>query len=203
MGKSMGTIGLVIGAAAIALFCYLVDEVWAIFGVWPMILSIVINLFAETILGQFIGSKKQTPNGYMFNPQELPKFLAILISLLVGYYLYSQLNSKELSSYERNFGMFYLVIAIVLPIAKSLYVLFRDRNDYVEIDGEMLKYRNNDDIGEISLNLVSQIQVAGSDLKLILNGGEEFVLKTSEMNFNASDLLDIISVVNSHLPAQA
>jgi len=71
-GKSIATIGLL--AEVIAFFCYFVSKVWAIFCAWSLILSIVIELFAETVLGQLIGSKKKNPTAMFSIPRNYPNF---------------------------------------------------------------------------------------------------------------------------------
>jgi hypothetical protein len=198
MEKITGGLVLILIALAAA-FCYVVYEVWHIFGVWAMLVSIFANGIAKTFFGQLMGSKTKTATGYMFNPRELPKFLAILTAIVVGYYLYTQMASQELTPYDYKFGMFWLVTIVFLPIAYSIYILIRDRNDYVEITDQLLKYKNNDDVGELSLTSISNVELASGGLQLTLNDGQEFLIKTSEMNFNAKDVFDLVTTLNESL----
>lgn len=196
----MGKLGILAIVALIVLGCYVIYEVWHVFGVWAMILSAVVNSVVGTVLTHLIGCKTQTQDGYTFNPKELPKYLAILVAALVGAYLYSRLGNPNLSGYERKFGILWIILVIVLPILFEAYKLFRDRNDYVKIAGGMLSYRDNNDIGEMSLQAVKKAELAGGDVKLTLHNGQEHVIKTSQMNFRGRDLVEVVSTINESLP---
>ena len=193
-------VGLILVVIVFAILGYVAYESWHIFGAWAMVLSIFANSGVGPALTHFIGCKTQTPTGYMFNPKELPKYLAMLIAAAIGYYLYMQLDNPDLTSYDRKFGIAWIVLAIVLPIAMQLYKLNRDKNDYVEIAGPLLKYRDNDDIGEVPLQQVKQVELAGGDVKLNLVNGQEMIIKTSQMNFGGQDLVDLITTINGVLP---
>ena len=197
----MGKLLAIVGALLVALFGYVIYKVWAIFGVWPMILSIVVNLGVGTIITHLIGSKTKTDDGYMFNPRELPKYLAICLSALVGYYLYSKIGSPDLSAYNRNFGLVWIVLVVALPIAFEAYKLARDRNDFVKIAGHQLSYRDNDDHGEISLQQVKQVELVAGNVKLTLLDGQDRMINTSQMNFRGRDLVELVAAIKECLPA--
>lgn len=197
----MGKLLIFALALLVALFGYVIYKVWAIFGVWPMILSIVVNLGVGTILTHLIGCKTQTADGYTFNPRELPKYLAIALSALVGFYLYSKLGAPDLSAYNRNFGLVWIVLVVALPIAFEAYKLIRDRNDFVKIAGQQLSYRDNDDQGEISLQQVKEVELVGGNVKLTLLDGTDRVIQTSQMNFRGRDLIELIGAIKASLPA--
>ena len=190
----------VLGVVLAAILGYLIYETWHIFGAWAMLLSIFGNSLVGVALAHFIGCKTQTPTGYMFNPKELPKFLSILVTVAIGYYLYIQLNNPDLTGYDRNFGITWIVLSIALPVVFQLYTLNRDKNDYVEIAGPLLKYRDNDDIGEVPLQHVKQVELAGGDVKLLLMNDQEMIIKTSQMNFGGQDLADLIITIKGVLP---
>jgi hypothetical protein len=148
-----------------------------------------------------IGCKTKTDDGYTFNPRELPKYLAICLSALVGYYLYSKLGASDLSAYNRNFGLVWIVLVVALPIAFEAYKLARDRNDFVKIVGHQLSYRDNDDQGEISLLQVNQVELVAGNVKLTLLDGQDRMIKTSQMNFRGRDLLELVGAIKECLPA--
>lgn len=193
-------IGLIIVVVVVAILGYVAYESWHVFGVTAMLLSIFANSGVGPALTHFIGCKTQTPNGYMFNPKELPKYLAMLVAAGIGYYLYMQLDNPDLTSYDRKFGMAWIILGIALPVVFQLYTLNRDKNDYVEIAGPMLKYRDNDDIGEVPLQHVKQVELAGKDVKLVLMNDQEMIIKTSQMNFGGRDLVELITTIHSALP---
>ena len=197
----MGKFLAVALALLVAIFGYVIYKVWAIFGVWPMILSIVVNLGIGTILTHLIGCKTKTDDGYTFNPRELPKYLAICLSALVGYYLYSKLGAPDLSAYNRNFGLVWIVLVVALPIAFEAYKLARDRNDFVKIVGYQLSYRDNDDQGEISLLQVNQVELVAGNVKLTLLDGQDRMIKTAQMNFRGLYLLELVGAIKECLPA--
>lgn len=200
MSDKLGSIFFVLLVAiALSIVGYVIYKSWHIFGVWAMLLAIFANSFVGPALTHFIGCRTQTPSGYMFNPKELPKYLAMLVAAAIGYYLYIQLDNPELTSYDYKFGIAWITLAIGLPVIIQLYKLNRDKNDYVEITGSLLKYRDNDDIGEVSLHHVTKVELVGMDLKLHFLNDQEMIIKTSQMNFGGRDLGELINTINGAL----
>lgn len=185
----------------IPLSIYVIFEVWHVFGWKAITLSIFINSFLGIILRNFIGCRTKIADGYMFNPKELPKYLAMLAATMVGVYLYVQLGNPELSINDWRFGMVWIALVVFLPIAFQVNKLFRDRNDYVKISGHMLTYRDNDHHGEFSLKELKQAEVAtGGDVKLVFLDGRERSITTSDMNFGSTELLELVNTINEILP---
>jgi hypothetical protein len=97
------------------------------------------------------------------------------------------------------FGLIYLIALTCLPIIWSLYKLIRDRNDFVQIEGQILSYRDNSDTGQVDLNSV--IKISGlKDLTLELADQSTLEIKLSQMNFNAADRSALIKEIQLRLP---
>jgi len=186
-------------AALLVAILYLIYEIWHVFGAWPMILSILVNAFVGGTLTYLIGCKTKTIDGYVFNPKELPKYLSMVVTSAVGLYLYTQLDNPQLSDKERIFGLIWIVLVVALPITLEVYKLFRDRNDYVKISGSLLTYRDNDDLGELSLHEVKRAESLNGDVKLEMLDGSSRLIKTSQMNFRGMDLLQLVNTINEIL----
>ena len=75
---------------------YLGYKSYVVFGFWNIILSGLLSWFSTFFLAQFIGSRVQKEDVIIYNPKEWPKFLNFLVSLLIAYYLYTILQSKEI-----------------------------------------------------------------------------------------------------------
>ena len=186
----------------IPLSIYVIFEVWHVFGWKAMILSIFINSFLGVILSNSIGCKTKIADGYMFNPKELPKYLAMLAADMVGVYFYVQLRNPELSINEWRFGLVWIALVVFLPIVFHVNKLVRDRNDYVKISGHLITYRDNEKHGEFFLKDLKQAEFdGGGDVKLIFLDGREQLIKTSEMNFGSTDLAELVKTINEVLPS--
>ena len=169
------------------IFLYLLFKIWNIFGFWTLLFTGLLNLISTVFLGHFIGSKSKKQQVIIYNPKEWPKFLNILISLIVGYYLYSVLNLKIISSYDYNFGIAYLLLLTLAPIFFAIYKLIRDRNDFISISATNLKYKDNSESGDFKFSDIANVELMGG-IKLTLNDNTILTIKTSQMNFNSKDL---------------
>ena len=79
-----------------------------------------------------------------------------------------------------------------------IYKLIRDRNDFIVIDSECLKYRDNDKYGDFRFIEIVNVELSGG-IKLTLNDGKVVTIETNNMNFNAKDLLNVHSDIKSKL----
>ena len=91
MKKILGVLLVIISIALLIGFLYLVYKTWEIFGIWNMIWTGVVTFFSALFLSQLIGSREEKDGVITYNPKEWPKFINILVSLVLGYYLYTVL----------------------------------------------------------------------------------------------------------------
>jgi hypothetical protein len=198
----MKAIIALLAAAVIFAGMYLIYEIWHVFGTWTMIISMIFSLGIFPALDSAFGSKTKTADGYKFNPKELPKYLSMMIAAGLGFYFYTRLNNPNLSHGEHTFGLIWIALTNILPIIVFTYMLINNRNDYVEIAGNRLIYRNNEDKGEISLDEVKQAElILDANVKLELLNGQSYLIKTIQMNFGKKDLLDLVETINASLSA--
>jgi len=127
------------------IFCFLIYKTWDIFGFWTLTWTAIISIISTTLFGHLVGSRDEQNGIIVYNPKEWPKFLNILVSLAIGYYLFSIINNTTISTYEYTFGMIYLILLTVLPIVIAIFKLIRDRNDFITIADDHLKYKDNDE----------------------------------------------------------
>lgn len=180
-------------------FSYLIYKTYIVFGFWTIIWTGIASTAADILFGNFIGSRKESNGTITFNPKEWPKFINIAISLGIGYYLYSIISAPTIDENDYLFGLTYLIALTLLPIIWSLYKLIRDRNDYVQIEGQLLSYRDNADTGQVDLNSV--VKISGSkDITLEFANESSIEIKLSQMNFNAVDRAALIKEIQLRLP---
>ena len=80
----------------------------------------------------------------------------------------------------------------------AVYKLIRDRNDYVQIDGHLLSYKDNALTGDIDLNTVVKI-TGKKDIKFELDDHTYVTIKLSQMNFNEADRNALVKEINIRL----
>jgi hypothetical protein len=178
---------------------YLLFKTWNIFGFWTLAWTGILSFISTTYLGNLIGSRSENDGIIKYNPKEWPKFINMMLSLLIGYYLYTKLNNPTISSYDYAFGMSYLILLTVVPILFALYKLIRDRNDFIVLDMDGLNYKDNKEVGSYKYNEISKVEILGG-IKLTLKNDSSITIKTDQMNFNLKDLSNAISDIKKKLP---
>jgi hypothetical protein len=84
----------------------------------------------QAAIENLIGARRESNGVAIFNPKEWPKFLVIVLALLVGYYLFNMLIA--LANFNNNdfiFGLLFLLLFTLGPVIWAVYKLIRDRND--------------------------------------------------------------------------
>ncbi len=199
MKKIFGVLLAIISIALSIGFLYLVYKTWEIFGIWNMIWTGVVTLFSALFLAQLFGSREEKDGVITYNPKEWPKFINMLVSLVVGYYLYTVLLSKEVSKFDYGFGIAYLILFTAVPILFAIYKLIRDRNDYISVGQTNLTYRDNSESGDFKFSDIANIEVVGG-IKLTFKDSSAVTIKTAKMNFNAKDLISAFNDIKAKLP---
>ena len=182
-------------------FCYLLYKVWNIFGFWTLMWTGSLSTIVSVWLGQLIGSRVEKNGVITYNPKEWPKLINILLSIAIGYYLYTIINNPNILSSDRNFGIAYLLLLTAIPIIIAIYKIIRDRNDFISIDGNVLKYKDNDEIGEFEITSLANVELSGG-IKLTFKDNTSVVIKTGNMNFNAKDLVNAFNDIKAQLPLE-
>ena len=182
-------------------FCYLLYKVWNIFGFWTLMWTGSLSTIVSVWLGQLIGSRVEKNGVITYNPKEWPKLINILLSIAIGYYLYTIINNPNILRSDRNFGIAYLLLLTAIPIIIAIYKIIRDRNDFISIDGNVLKYKDNDEIGEFEITSLANVELSGG-IKLTFKDNTSVVIKTGNMNFNAKDLVNAFNDIKAQLPLE-
>jgi hypothetical protein len=180
-------------------FCYLTYKTWNIFGFWTIVITGIISAVSSTLLGNLVGSRSEKDGVIIYNPKELPKFLNIIVSLSIGYYLYTILNSKILTNYDYMFGMAYLVLLTFTPLVFSLFKLIRDRNDYISISSTTISYKDNKEGETFQISDIKNVELS-LGIKLTFKDDTTCLIKPNQMNFNGKDLLNAFNDIKDKLP---
>ncbi len=199
--KKLAGIGLILVVILGISFLYLMYKTWTIFGFWNLVWTGLLSLISTTYLGNLIGSRAENNGVITYNPKELPKFLNMLVSLAIGYYLFTIISLPSISSSDYIFGLTYLILLTAVPILFALYKLIRDRNDFIVIDGNNLKYRDNDENGDFNFTDIATAEISGG-IKLTFKDSKIVTIKTNNMNFNAKDLLSAFAEIKAKLPEE-
>lgn len=201
MKKAMLVFLVILSILIVFVFCYLFYKTWNIFGFWTLMFTGLLSIISTFFLGNLIGSRSESNGLIIYNPKEWPKFINILVSLAIGYYLYSILSSKIISSYDYNFGMAYLILLTALPLVFATYKLIRDRNDFISISETNLIYKDNIETGDFKFSDIANIELVGG-LKLTFKDNSVVIIKTAKMNFNAKDLISAFNDIKAKLPKE-
>ncbi len=150
-----------------------------------------------------VGARRESNGVVIFNPKEWPKFMVIVLALLIGYYLFNIIMSlADFNNYDFIFGVLFLLLFTLGPVIWAIYKLIRDRNDYVKIEGHLLTYKDNALTGEIDLNTV--VSIGGKkNIRFDLVDQTYVIIKLSEMNFNEADRNALVKEIQLRLTKHA
>jgi hypothetical protein len=197
MKKGLVILGVIFALVIFTLICYLMYKTWIVFGFWTLVWTGAVTTLSGTILGQLISSRIESGGKIIYNPKEWPKFVNIIICAAVGYYLYTIISAPNIDKGSYYFGLCYLILLTALPIVWAVYKLFRDRNDYVEIDEKFISYKDNMKTGKFEISKISKIE---GSLTIYFTDESTHNIDLSNMNFNASDLFSLNEDIQARLP---
>lgn len=197
MKKGLVILIVIFAIAIVTLYGYLIYKTWVVFGFWTLAWTGLVTTLSGTILGQLIGSRIESAGKIIYNPKEWPKFVNIIICALVGYYLYTIISAPNIDEGNYYFGLCYLILLTALPIVWAVYKLFRDRNDFVEIDETFISYKDNMKTGKFEISKISKIEGA---LTIHFTDETTHNIALSNMNFNAADISSLTKDIQSRLP---
>lgn len=200
--KNLANIGVVLIVIIGTGFLYLIYKTWVIFGFWTLGWTGILSAISALYLGNLINSRAENNGVITYNPKEWPKFLNMLVSLAIGYYLYTIINVPSISSSDYIFGLTYLILLTAVPILFALYKLIRDRNDFIVIDGNNLKYRDNDENGDFKFTDIATAEISLNGIMLTFKDSKIVTIKTKNMNFNSKDLLSVFAEIKAKLPEE-
>ena len=201
MKKNLGPLMLVILGLVFLLGLYLIYKTFAIFGIWTMLWTGTVSVFSGLILNIFYGARSEKDGEIVFNPSEWPKFIEILISLGIGYHLYTLISKPGIDSYDYYFGIAYLLLLTAVPITKAFIVLVRDRNDFVSISATHVKYRDNATRMEFEKSNIKYAQSSVNGFKLVMKDDSEHEIPLSNMNFKVSDKAKLMNELAKDFPS--
>jgi hypothetical protein len=168
-------------------FSYLLYKSWVVFGWWTLTWTAIVSIFSRGLLENLTSARSESNGTITFNPKEWPKYLSVLISIAIGYYLYTKINVPGVNSGDYTFGVYYLVTLSLIPCIYVGYKITRNRNDYIKVDSSNLSYCNNEDFGEIKFIDISLAKLEGGIIHITLRNSSVIIIKLKNMNFNAKD----------------
>ena len=181
------------------LLCYLVYKSWMIFGFWTLTWTGLVSLFS-TVIFENLASARHESNGVItFNPKEWPKFIGIIISLIIAYYLFTKINLPTINSSDFIFGVSYLITLTVIPLIYALYKIIRDKNDYLSLDATSITYRDNAKSGTIAFLNITEAKLEKGTICLTLSDTSHLEIKLNEMNFSAKDQQDAFKEISKKI----
>lgn len=196
--KTLGAIGIAIIGLLILGYVYLLYKVFTIFGLWTLVWTGIVSLFSGSALMLLATSKKVEGDKIRYNPKEWPKLLSFLVSLGIGYYLFTLLDKEALTEVDYYFALAYLATLTVLPIIIGLFKLVRDRNDELIITPSAISYRDNSRFGEVEISKVAKGESYEKGYRLHLKDNTTFDIPFKNMGFSS---LDQSSAINGILDA--
>ena len=185
--KTLGAFGIAIIGLLILGYVYLLYKVFTIFGLWTLVWTGIVSLFSGSALMLLATSKKVEGDKIRYNPKEWPKLLSFLVSLGIGYYLFTLLDKETLTEVDYYFALAYLATLTVLPILIGLFKLVRDRNDELIITPNTISYRDNSRFGEVEIYKVSKGESYVEGYRLHLKDNTTFDIPFKKMGFSALD----------------
>jgi hypothetical protein len=109
-------------------YLFLIYKVCDIFGFWRILLT-NIGLFKSGVyLEKLISAKRFRENEILYNPRALPKYINIVLSIAIGYYLFIVLDLLESQVYSSDFifGISYIVLSIGILTICAILNLIRE-----------------------------------------------------------------------------
>lgn len=185
--KTLGAIGIALIGLLILGYVYLLYKVFTIFGLWTLVWTGIVSIFSGSALMLLATSKKAEGDKIRYNPKEWPKLLSFLISLGIGYYLFTLLDKEALIEVDYYFALAYLVTLTLLPILMGLFKLIRDRNDELIITPHTISYRDNTRFGEVEISKVSKGESYDKGYRLHLKDNTTFDIPFKKMGFSSLD----------------
>lgn len=193
--KTTSILAILLTGVIILLFGYLIYQVVAIWGLWTLFWTFIVSMFSSAAFMLLASSKAILEDKIIFNPKEWPKLLSLLISGLIGYYLYSSLDRSILNDMQYYFAIAYLALLTFIPIIYNLYKLIRDRNDEVVITTFAISYKDNSRTGSVNISDIDKSESGSDGYALILKDGSRFTIPFKEMGFSSLDTGRVIAEI--------
>ena len=181
------------------LILLLLLETVHIFGVVKIIATLLILTLSYIVLTQLFGTIKKTEDSITISPLKWPKYLYISISLLVALYLYTTLNGKIVSQWERNLGLVLILALILIP---TLIILARTTtiiDDFVIIDEEFITINDGDIIQKIAIKDIAYV-TNHKFIEIALQSGGHININKKSLNLNFIDNLRLFKIIQKLTP---
>ena len=189
----------VIGILSFLLTLLLIIETTHIFGIITIIGTLFILTLSYLVLTQLVGSVKKTQDALTIIPLKWPKYLYILISLLVALYLYTTLSGKIISQWERNLGLVLILALILIP---TLIILARTTtimDDFVIIDEEFITINDGNIIQKIAIKDIVYV-TNHKFIEIALQSGGHININKKSLNLNFIDNLRLFKIIQKLTP---
>jgi len=183
-------------------FFWTLSKSFDVLGPNRVAICIGIEFLAAIPLLNFVGSGRLVnENTIIYNPKEWPKFLGIIIYIITGVYLFIVLESKpNISSWDYFYGLFYIILLVLIPIIYNIYRIIRDRNDYVKINNGVLSYQDNNNRNEFIIDSIKDVVYKNKQLVVeFKDKSESETIHLKKMNFNIRDTRNLVKDIKSKL----
>lgn len=181
-------------------YLYLIYKTWSVFGFCRIVLTSLLQFISTLFLGNLVGSRTENNGTILYNPKEWPKLLNIVLAGLIGYYLYTIIADPSVNPDDKIFGYAYLGLVTLIPILYNLYKLIRDRNDFVQFEGDTIRYKDNELSGHFDIKKITKSESSNGILTLYFQDESTHVIKLKEMNFNTIDISGVTNELEKRIP---
>lgn len=184
---------------------YLIFQTYSVFGPYLFFAGTFFILIGQYVfLSEFDSLQTKKDGKIIFNTKELPHLMAFLISVLATSLMYLRVNNlKGIISSEREFlSIIYIAMLTFSPVLLSLYRLFRDVNDFVEIDliSGIIRYRDNDTVEQFILADLESAHINEKEgITLKFRNGNSHEIPTYQMNISRKKTSELIICINKEI----
>jgi choline-glycine betaine transporter len=186
-------------AISCLLILLLLLETVYIFGVLKILGTLLTLTLSYIILTQLIGSIKKTRNSITLIPQKWPKYLFILIALVVAFSLYSTLSNKILSQWEETLGLILIFVFILIPTLIILAKTTNNIDDFIIIDENFITINDGDTIQKIAIQDIVYV-TNHKYIEIELQSGSQININKKSLNLNFIDNLRLFKIIQAFTP---
>ena len=150
----------------------------------------------------------ETQEGLDFNPQEWPKYIAVIIIQSTGYFLFHRIGHAEAGTTGYISSITFIAIVVLIPGLVLFILLVRNRNDRITLTRQELRWQDNQTTGTIDISTIRNIRAVQEQKALIipkhhllveLRSNEQTVIPVHQMNFTWRDTLRTAKTIQSML----
>ena len=176
------------------LTAFLLIETVNIFTIECLTTATLLLFISYLILTQLISSIQKTNNTITLNNNVWPKYLYILISIIIGLTLFYTLDENKISYWENILAISLIFILIIFPSIIILGRTVKNRNDFIVIDETHIQINDNEVLEKILIEDIAVVQNK-KNIEIDLHSGNSFVINKKTLNLNFIDQRKLYKII--------